>query len=75
MKYRILATKVEGEILMTQVEYTFEDGSSQTIEVAHFAPKSKEEVIQGILNRGETEQAKRNATTLNQSLASSLLDS
>ena len=63
--YKILSTKVSGEHLQTLVEYTFNDGSKQEIDVAHFQPKDKEQVIQDIKNRLVSEQRKVDAEKKN----------
>jgi hypothetical protein len=61
MTYKILSTRQIDEILFTTVEYNF-DGNTVTIEVAHFMPKSEEEIKQNIINRASTEVAKIEAS-------------
>lgn len=54
MTYKILSTRQANTILFTEVEYTL--GETTTIvEIAHFNPKSKEEVEVNILNRADSE--------------------
>ena len=54
MTYKILSTRQADAILYTEVEYTL--GETTTIvEVAHFNPKSKEEVETSIINRADSE--------------------
>lgn len=54
MEYIILDTKLDDTIF-TKVEFTFEDGSKEIVDIAHFNSKSIEEVQQNIQNRFETE--------------------
>jgi len=61
MTYKILSTRQIDEILFTTVEYNF-DGNIVTIEVAHFMPKSEEDIKQNIVNRASTEVAKIEAS-------------
>jgi capsule polysaccharide export protein KpsE/RkpR len=61
MTYKILSTRQIDEILFTTVEYNF-DGNIATIEVAHFMPKSEEEIKQNIINRASTEVTKIEAS-------------
>lgn len=49
--------------VFTNVEFTFDDGSKDTVEVAHFEPQSEEEIIQNIQNRYDSICLER---TLNQ---------
>jgi len=64
MSYVIKSVRVEDKSLVTEVEYTFFDGSKKTMNVAHFYPSSKEEVIQGIQNREVSEQREIDAPAL-----------
>jgi hypothetical protein len=61
MTYKILSTRQAGETLITIVEYNF-DGNIVTIEVAHFMPKTEEEIIQNIINRASSEIARIEAS-------------
>lgn len=57
MTYKILSTRQAGETLITVVEYNF-DGTIVTTEVAHFMPKTEEEITQNIINRASSEIAR-----------------
>jgi hypothetical protein len=71
MTYKILSTRQVDETLFTTVEYNF-DGTIVTTEVAHFMPKSEEEITQNIINRASTEiariEAANTVTTLIESI-------
>ena len=60
MTYRITSTRQVDETLFTTVEYNF-DGVIVTTEVAHFMPKSEEEITQNIINRAASEVARMEA--------------
>ena len=60
MTYKILSTRQIDETLFTTVEYNF-DGTLVTTEVAHFMPKSEEEITQNIINRAASEVARMEA--------------
>jgi hypothetical protein len=62
MTYRIISTRQVDETLFTTVEYSF-DGVIVTIEVAHFMPKSEEEITQNIIKRAASEVARMEAAT------------
>jgi hypothetical protein len=62
MTYKILSTRQIDETLFTTVEYNF-DGTIVTTEVAHFMPKTEEEITQNIINRASSEVARMEATT------------
>ncbi len=55
MTYTILKS-IEQKTIITSVEYTFDNGDILIIDVSHFEPKSDEDIIIGIENRGITEQ-------------------
>lgn len=57
--YKILNTREEVTVI-TEVEYTFEDGSTSIVNVSHFMPNSEDDIIKGIENRFITEQANKN---------------
>lgn len=57
MTYKILSYKQLEETLFTTIEYDF-DGTIVTTEVAHFMPKTEEEITQNIINRAESELVK-----------------
>ena len=71
MTYKILSTRQIDEILFTTVEYNF-DGNITTSEVAHFMPKSEEEIEQNIINRASTEVAKIEASATISTLVESI---
>ena len=54
MTYKIISVRQIDETLFTTVEYDF-DGTIVTTEVAHFMPKTEEEINQNIINRSESE--------------------
>jgi hypothetical protein len=62
MTYKILSTRQVDETLFTTVEYNF-DGSIVTTELAHFMPKTEEEVTQNIINRAEAEVTRIEASS------------
>ena len=62
MTYKILSTRQNEESLYTLVEYNF-DGKIVTVEVAHFAPKSVQEIEQSIKNRAASELYKIEAAS------------
>jgi lactam utilization protein B len=62
MTYKILSTSQVAETLFTTVEYNF-DGTIVTTEVAHFMPKTEEEITQNIINRAESEVARIQASS------------
>jgi len=72
MSYKILSTKVNGETLVTEVEYTLKDGNKVTLEVPHFQPDDDASVIEGIENREVSEQRKVDAELKNQTIKVSL---
>ena len=72
MTYKILSTRQIDEILLTTVEYNF-DGNIVTIEVAHFMPKSEEDIKQNIINRASTEVAKIEASAAITTLIESIV--
>ena len=62
MTYKIISTRQANETLLTTVEYNF-DGIIVTTEVAHFMPKTEEEIIQNIINRASSEIARIEASS------------
>lgn len=62
MTYKILSTRQVDETLFTTVEYNF-DGTIVTTEVAHFMPKTEEEVTQNIINRASSEVVRMEASS------------
>jgi hypothetical protein len=61
MTYKILSTRQNEESLYTLVEYNF-GGTIIIVDVAHFAPKSVQEIEQNIKNRASTELYKIQAS-------------
>jgi len=64
MEYKIIGGNTVN-IVTTDVEFTFEDGTVEVISISHFNPKDDEDIIKGIENRYITEQAARNAKVEN----------
>jgi lactam utilization protein B len=62
MTYKIISTRQIDESLFTTVEYNF-DGTIVTTEVAHFMPKTEEEITQNIINRAESEVVRMQASS------------
>lgn len=60
MEYKINSTKQDGEILTTNVTYTFDCGTELTIDVAHYLPNSVADIKQNIINRSISELTKMN---------------
>lgn len=58
-KYTILGGNTI-QIVTTDVEFTFEDGTVEVISIPIFNPKNDEDIIKGIENRFITEQEQRN---------------
>ena len=58
MKYNIIGGNTVN-IVTTDVEFTFEDGSIEVISISHFNPKDDNDIIKGIENRFITEQESR----------------
>lgn len=57
MKYIIKEATQKDDTLITTVEYDF-DGNKVTVDVPHFQPQNKVEIITGIENRGMSEKNK-----------------
>jgi hypothetical protein len=72
MTYKILSTRQVDETLFTTVEYNF-DGTIVTTDVAHFMPKSEEEITQNIINRAESEVARMEASSTIATLVESIV--
>lgn len=58
MKYTILGAKQLEDHIVTEVKYDFDDGQSETVTIPHFQPKTTDEIVQGIVNRGISEKKK-----------------
>jgi phosphoglycolate phosphatase-like HAD superfamily hydrolase len=72
MTYKILSTRQVDETLFTTVEYSF-DANIVTAEVAHFMPKSEEEIKQNIINRASSEVARIEASATISTLVESIV--
>jgi lactam utilization protein B len=72
MTYKILSTNQVAETLFTTVEYNF-DGTIITTEVAHFMPKTEEEITQNIINRAESEMIRIQASSTIATLVESIV--
>jgi lactam utilization protein B len=72
MTYKILSTRQVDETLFTTVEYNF-DGTIVTTEVAHFMPKTEEEITQNIINRAESEVVRMQASSTIATLVESIV--
>lgn len=72
MTYKILSTSQVAETLFTTVEYNF-DGTIVTTDVAHFMPKTEEEITQNIVNRAESEVVRIQASSTIATLVESIV--
>ena len=72
MTYKILSTSQVAETLFTTVEYNF-DGIIVTTEVAHFMPKTEEEITQNIINRASSEVIRIQASSTIATLVESIV--
>ena len=72
MTYKILSTSQVAETLFTTVEYNF-DGTIVTTEVAHFMPKTEEEITQNIINRASSEVIRIQASSTIATLVESIV--
>ena len=72
MTYKILSTNQVDETLFTTVEYNF-DGTIVTTCVAHFMPKTEEEITQNIINRAESEVVRIQASSTIATLVESIV--
>jgi len=57
MTYKIIATRLAGETIVTTVEYNF-DGTLVTVEIPHFRKKTLEEIDTEIVDRAASELAR-----------------
>ena len=56
MEYKIISRETTiSTTVTTLVEYDF-NGVTKQVYVAHFEPQSEEDIIQGVINRGITEE-------------------
>jgi hypothetical protein len=58
MEYIINSTSQENEVIITNVTMILNSGSTITLDIPHFLPKSFDEINQNIINRSITEQIK-----------------
>ena len=59
MEYKIIGGNTI-QIVTTDVEFTFEDGSVEIISIPHFNPANDADILKGIENRFISEQEARN---------------
>ena len=62
MTYKILSVKNEEQIIIMNVEYTFDDLSKLVVDVPVFAPMSVDDISLTLANRGLSEEARIIAT-------------
>jgi hypothetical protein len=55
----VLFPAVDNNIVITEVEYTFDDNDPIVISVTHFKPGSDDDILIGIQNRAITERRNR----------------
>ena len=67
MTYKIIATRLAGETIVSTVEYNF-DGTIVTVEVPHFMRKTLEEIDAEIVNRAASELVRIQAEADNAAL-------
>ena len=67
MTYKIIATRLAGETIVTTVEYNF-DGTIVTTEIPHFMKKTLEEIDADIINRAASELVRLQAEADNAAL-------
>ena len=72
MTYKILSTSQVAETLFTTVEYNF-DGPIVTTDVAHFMPKTEEEITHNIIIRAESEIVRIQASSTIATLVESIV--
>lgn len=63
ISYKILSVRQDAETVTASVEYTI-DGTVVNVDVPIFMPKTKDDIITGVTNRGLTEKAKLDAIAL-----------
>ena len=56
MPYIIKEKRLEGLNIITKVLFTFTNGMQKEIDVIHFLPSSKNDILNGIENREISEQ-------------------
>lgn len=74
MSFIIKNKEVTGEVINTDVEYTFKDGTKLDVRVSHFSPQNKQEIMENIKNRGISEKARITAEARNKVLIAQLTD-
>jgi len=55
----ILSPSVDNNIVITEVEYTFDDNDPIIISISHFKPESDDDILIGIQNRAISERRNR----------------
>jgi hypothetical protein len=55
----ILSPSVDNNIVITEVEYTFDDNDPIIISISHFKPESDDDILIGIQNRAISERRDR----------------
>jgi hypothetical protein len=73
MKYTILSTKTVGEVLVTEVHYSFANGMSTTVPVSHFQPSTVADIELGIVNRAASEKRRLKAEAKNAELLAQIV--
>lgn len=58
IKYNLIEEK-QSITVTTNVEFEYEDGSKETLEIAHFEPSDKKEIENNIKNRFISEVVKK----------------
>jgi hypothetical protein len=51
MSYEIKKVEIEDTTIITEVEFTLKDGSTEIVSIPHFQPETIHDVIVGIENR------------------------
>ncbi len=72
MAYAIKATRVDGETLWVEAEFTAKDGRTIKTEVACFQPLSKQEVLDSLALREKSELRKAAAVATNTAIKAEL---
>ena len=73
MEYKILESKVDGELVYTKVEYTLGE-EVVVVDIPHFQPTSLKDIELGIKNRAVSEQRKLDAVKKNEELVLEMQD-
>ncbi len=70
--YTIKNVEVIDDTVNTEVEFVMDDDAIIKTTVSHFMPENKQAIIDGIENRGASEQVKYNAKVKNADILSEL---